>query len=192
MITTGKRRIAWACCVIGTAIAYMAVVIPERAEIRALLVDAQTLYTAANRDERTVALEPSLQAALRRTRRDIYLLANANASPSKALAAFERNANQSHVRITSIDPAPATPVATPTPGDLVKARDMQVTIEGNYAGIVGFVYGLSQTDVLMGVDSLSVTGDGGGPHALRVVVGVTTYDVSMTRGEEIDASGTAR
>lgn len=175
-----RRRLAWACSAAGVAAAYLIVVIPEHGRVASLLAQAQRLYAAANSDEQTVALEPAIRKALQRVHDETLLLAD-QTSAAEMVTALEQDGRKNRVRITAIDLG--APGATPPPpvADAIESREINVSIEGTYAGIVGFVSDLSGVKPLFGVDSLALASDTSGTPVLRAVLSVALYNLNMKR-----------
>lgn len=190
-----KLRMAWTFCVLGAVVVYGVVVLPVHREIEKAQGEARHLYDLANRNERIVAQEPAVGAALRRIRNEIVRFAGAprDSTASELLDVLDHESRNAGVRVIGVNPSAA---ATPSPRAALDSEDLVIDLQGKFSSIVAFVADLTDAKPLLGIRSISLNVSQEAVHGspdLRAAVTARLYHLDENwREHELDASRAVR
>lgn len=177
MTPAARLRLAWVSCIGVAVIAYVAGVMPERDRVIHAEERARALYDVANRDERILAAEASVRRRLHSVQTEVAAIGGSPASASGIVQAIDAVRARSGVRILAVTPG-SKPAATAHGRNELQAREIRIALEGTYADVVAFLNRLSYTNLLVGVESLTLSSVRGrsAPHpTLHAEIDASVY-----------------
>jgi Tfp pilus assembly protein PilO len=151
-----RVRLTWGGAIVTALLAYGAIVFPERQAVARAEMQAGFLYDTANRNERLIAEEPSLEQARHRAVDDISLLLSFEGAMPVAIGALNHLSTQSGVQVVGLRPGPSLTPNTTLPSGVLTEHDLDIELEGNFLKIATFLSALSNAQPLFGIHSITL------------------------------------
>lgn len=178
----------WVASITAAVLLYGSVIIPEQRALARVELQAQTLYEAADSDERIVSQE----AKIARARAAITTqIESAIAGPTAAAAmldALDADSRRFDVKVVALHPRVAASPQSVKPLDPLTQSGLTIDLEGSYASILRFIAEISETYPLLSVDGVALESAGAQDNSLKLhaTVDASAYELSVNWKEIIN------
>jgi hypothetical protein len=183
-------RVLWLAASAALVLLYVAVVVPERHTVSQMALQAQTLYEAADSDERIIAQEAKIDRARTTVASEIQSVAAHPQGPSAMLDALDADSRRFGVRIVALHPNIAPAPTAAKVADPLSHTELTLGLEGGYAPILRFISDVSQTYPLLEIVGVTLENapDQASGVTLRATLDASVYELSENWKELIDGA----